>query len=41
MLAVFVYGEPQHAEKMLTFGLIWTALAILAFYSLQNLCRMR
>jgi chloramphenicol-sensitive protein RarD len=41
LLAVFVYGEPLHAEKLVTFGLIWTVLAILAFDSLQKPRRMR
>ncbi|MFC6671577.1 EamA family transporter RarD [Marinobacterium aestuariivivens] len=39
LLAVFVYGEPLSPGKLVTFGLIWTALAILAVDSLVKLRR--
>jgi chloramphenicol-sensitive protein RarD len=41
LLAVFVYDEPLSPEKLVTFGLIWTALAILTFDSLYKLRRRR
>ena len=41
LLAVFVYGEPLSPSKLVTFGLIWTALAILTFDSLYKLRRRR
>ena len=41
LLAVFVYDEPLSPEKLVTFGLIWLALAILTFDSLFKLRRRR
>ncbi len=37
LLAVFVYGETLSSGKLMTFGLIWTALALLAFDSLKKM----
>lgn len=31
VLAVFLYGEPFELDKMITFGIIWTALGIYSF----------
>ncbi|MHA7880838.1 MAG: EamA family transporter RarD [Saccharospirillum sp.] len=41
VLAVFVYGEPLTPEKLTTFALIWTALAILSVDSLNGLRRRK
>ncbi|GGO86226.1 chloramphenicol resistance permease RarD [Marinobacterium nitratireducens] len=39
LLAVFAYGEPLSPEKLVTFGLIWSALALLTLDSLIKLRR--
>ncbi|NVK44649.1 MAG: EamA family transporter RarD [Oceanospirillaceae bacterium] len=39
LLAVFVYDEPLSPGKLVTFGLIWSALALLTFDSLLKLRR--
>jgi len=36
LLAVFVYGEPLTPGKLVTFGLIWTALGIMTVDSLRK-----
>ncbi|MCH8532554.1 MAG: EamA family transporter RarD [Saccharospirillum sp.] len=41
LLAVFVYGETLTTAKLITFALIWTALAILSIDSLNNLRRRK
>lgn len=41
LLAVFVYGETLSTEKLITFALIWTALAILSIDSLYGLRRRK
>ena len=38
-LAVFLYGEPLSLDKLITFILIWLALAILIFDSIRRLRR--
>lgn len=37
LLAVFVYGEPLSGEKLTTFVIIWSALALLVWDSLRKL----
>lgn len=37
ILAVFLYDEPLAPAKLITFGLIWTALALLIFDSVRKL----
>ncbi|MBJ7555044.1 EamA family transporter RarD [Marinomonas spartinae] len=37
ILAVFLYHEPLAPAKLITFGLIWTALALLIFDSIRKL----
>lgn len=41
LLAVFVYGETLSSGKLITFGLIWTALALLAFDSVRKIRQSR
>lgn len=37
LLAIFVYGEPITAEKLMTFVIIWSALALLIWDSIRKL----
>ena len=37
LLAVFAYGETFSPSKLITFGLIWTALLVLVFSSVRNM----
>lgn len=39
--AVFIYGEPLSPAKLITFGIIWTALVILSVDSLRQLRHSR
>lgn len=41
LLAVFVYGETLSSGTLLTFGLIWAALALVSFDSVKKLRRVR
>lgn len=41
LLAVFVYGETLSSGTLLTFSLIWTALALVSFDSVKRLRRAR
>ncbi|REG83706.1 EamA family transporter RarD [Marinomonas pollencensis] len=41
LLAVFLYDEPLSSEKLITFGLIWGALALLIFDSIRQLRNTR
>lgn len=41
MLAVFLYDEPFTPAKLVTFGLIWAALAILVLSSIKQLRKQR
>jgi chloramphenicol-sensitive protein RarD len=37
ILAVFVYGETLSTEKLITFAIIWSALALLIWDSVMKL----
>ncbi|TCS40104.1 EamA family transporter RarD [Reinekea marinisedimentorum] len=37
LLAIFVYGEPISSEKLMTFVIIWSALALLIWDSIRKL----
>lgn len=41
LLAVFLYDEPLSSEKLITFGFIWSALALLIFDSIRQLRNTR
>lgn len=41
LLAVFIYKEPLTPDKLVTFGLIWTALAILTLDSARKYRRVK
>lgn len=41
LLAIFAYGEPISSEKMVTFSIIWAALALLVFDSIRQLKRQK
>lgn len=37
LLAIFVYGEPISSEKLMTFAIIWSALALLVWDNVRKL----
>ncbi|WOD09031.1 hypothetical protein [Marinomonas sp. GJ51-6] len=41
ILAVFLYNEPLSIDKLITFILIWAALAMLVFDSIRRLRNTR
>ncbi|SBT19302.1 EamA-like transporter family protein [Marinomonas gallaica] len=41
LLAVFLYDEPLSSEKLVTFGLIWAALAMLIVSSIKQLRKQK
>lgn len=41
LLAIFVYGEPISANKLVTFFIIWMALALLVANSVRNVVKSR
>ncbi|TXR54967.1 EamA family transporter RarD [Reinekea thalattae] len=41
LLAIFVYGEPLSSEKLLTFVVIWSALALIIWDNIRKLRRQK
>ncbi|WP_082633356.1 EamA family transporter RarD [Lacimicrobium alkaliphilum] len=41
VLAVFLYHEPLHQERLITFALVWTGLALFSFDSYRHFQRNR
>jgi chloramphenicol-sensitive protein RarD len=39
LLAIFVYGEPISSEKLITFVIIWSALALLIWDGFRKFSR--